>query len=320
METYPESPAARDRWILGRRPPRNVVDPWRPYASLVETELGAEGTLVDVATIFLTNRECPWRCLMCDLWRNTLEETVPAGAITAQIEYALSQLPALVPGDSYLKLYNAGSFFDPRAIPVAEYPAIARHALPFRRTIVECHPALVGARCLEFQALLGRPLEIAMGLETAHPAVLERLNKRMTLDQFRKAAEFLRAAKIDVRVFILVRPPWLSEDQGLFWAKRSLDFAFDCGASVCALIPTRGGNGAMETLGEGGEFTPPSLATIETALEYGLSLKAGRVFADLWDIERFRGCPECSPVRVERIQMMNATQSLPPAVDCSCDA
>ena len=31
------------------------------------------GGCVDVATLFLTNRECPFRCLMCDLWKNTLE-------------------------------------------------------------------------------------------------------------------------------------------------------------------------------------------------------------------------------------------------------
>ena len=59
---------------------------------------------------------------MCDLWKNTLTETVPVGAIPAQIEYALARLPAA----RVIKLYNSGSFFDPRAIPVADYPAIAR--------------------------------------------------------------------------------------------------------------------------------------------------------------------------------------------------
>ena len=87
----------------------------------------------------------------------------------------------MTPRASHLKLYNAGSFFDPRAIPPEEYPAIARLAAPFRRTIVECHPALVGPRCLAFRDLLSGRLEVAMGLETAHPEVLERLNKRMTL-------------------------------------------------------------------------------------------------------------------------------------------
>ncbi len=91
-----------------------------------------------------------------------------------------------------------------------------------------------------------------MGLETVHPEILERLNKRMTLDQFSIAADFLRRNTIDLRVFILVQPPFMRPSESLYWAQRSLDFAFDCGASAATLIPTRGGNGAMEILARGG--------------------------------------------------------------------
>jgi radical SAM enzyme (TIGR01210 family) len=310
------SPIARSRWILDRRPARNVLDPLRPYAFLAETEPGADGQPVDVATIFLTNRECPWHCLMCDLWRNTLEETVPAGAIAAQIVYALENLPPRTSTRTALKLYNAGSFFDPLAIPVDEYPAIARLAAPFDRTIVECHPALVGPRCTEFRDLLTGRLEVALGLETVHPEVLERLNKRMTLEQFRRAAEFLHDERIDLRVFILVRPPWLSEEEGIEWAKRSLDFAFDCRANVCALIPTRPGNGAMEALQKAGEYALPSLASLEAALEYGVSLRAGRVFADLWDVDQFIRCTACSQQRIQRIRSINTTQTISSRIEC----
>lgn len=316
MTPYPDSPAARDRWILDRRPPRNRLDPRRPYAFLVEQEPGPSGGAIDVATIFLTNRECPWRCLMCDLWRNTLEETAPEGAISDQIRHALQSLPGLDPGRSQLKLYNAGSFFDPRAIPPAELAEVARLASPFSRTIVECHPSLVGERCPRFRERLGKPLEVALGLETAHPEILRRLNKRMSLDQFRRAAGFLKGHGIDVRAFILVRPPWLSEGEGVEWAKRSLDFALDCGVSTCSLIPTRAGNGAMEALRATGEFTPPSLASLEASLEYGLSLGAGRVLADLWDIETFAHCPSCSGRRIHRLREMNTAQCIPSPVRC----
>ena len=114
---------------------------------------------------------------MCDLWRNTVKETVPAGAIPRQIDYALERLSAA----RQIKLYNSGSFFDPRAIPPGDYEAIARRLNAFERVIVECHPALVGDACLRFRDLIHGQLEVAMGLETAHPEILERLNKRMTL-------------------------------------------------------------------------------------------------------------------------------------------
>jgi len=33
MTTYPGTAVARDRWILDRRPPRNPLHPWVPYAA-----------------------------------------------------------------------------------------------------------------------------------------------------------------------------------------------------------------------------------------------------------------------------------------------
>ncbi len=324
-------PTDLDRWVLSQRGPRNALDPWRPYAYLNEIEPDTHGTPTDISTVFLTNRECPFRCVMCDLWQNTLTETVPTGAIPAQIDFALTQLRP----SPWLKLYNAGSFFDPRAIPVADYPTIAERCRPFDRVIVECHPAFVGERTLQFRDRIGagrfRPqpgttsvetvasgprLEVAMGLETVHPEVLQRLNKRITLPQFREAAAFLCSEDIDVRAFILIRPPWLSEAEGLEWACRSLDFAFEAGVQTCTLIPTRDGNGAMESLGERGEYAPPSLRTLESALQYGLSLRAGRVFADLWDVDRFRRCQACDDRRIARLELMNATQAAAPQESC----
>ena len=163
--------------------------------------------------------------------------------------------------------------------------------------------------------LAGR-LEVAIGLETAHPEALERLNKRFTVDDFRQAADILSSNAIDLRVFLLVKPPFMTEAEGLEWACRSLDTAFAAGASVCCLIPTRGGNGAMETLRREGNWNPPSLVSLEAAQEYGLRLGRGRVFADIWDIEKFYSCV-CSPQRAARIAAMNHTQRIPAQIECS---
>ena len=314
---YPARPEDRDRWILDRRGRRNALDPRRPYAQLSEIEPDTDGARepVPVSTIFLTNRECPWRCLMCDLWRNTLTESVEPGAIPEQIRFALSQLPAA----RWIKLYNSGSFFDPKAIPRADYEPVARLLSGFERVIVESHPSLVGESCLEFRDAVDGALEVAMGLETAHPEVLERLNKGMTLERFLRACDFLSRERISLRVFVLVGLPFLSEEESLRWACRSVEFAFDCGASVVSLIPTRAGNGALDALAQRGEFAPPDLASVEDALAFGLSLQRGRVLADLWDLERLRRCARCFEPRAARLRAMNLTQSAPPPARCgSC--
>lgn len=310
---YPATASERDRWILQHRGPKNPHDAATPYAYLWEEEYGDGGALIPTATIFLTNRECPFRCLMCDLWQNTLNERVPTGAIAGQICLGLRDLPPA----RQIKLYNAGSFFDPQAIPPGDDAEIAEAVAGFDRVIVECHPAFLrgshGERALRFRDRIAAKLEIAIGLETVHPRALERLNKRMTLESFRQAADFLKRHEIDLRVFILLKPPFLDEAEGLEWACRSFDFAAECGATVCSIIPTRGGNGAMEALGD--NYQPPRLHSLEAAVEYGLSLKRFRVFADLWDAEKFYNCA-CSTQRADRLALMNRTQIIPEAVSC----
>ncbi len=298
-----------DDWVLARRPPRNRLSPERPYAWLVEPEPTGAGRVVDVATLFLTNRECPYRCLMCDLWKNTLETPVAPGQIPQQIRWALDQLPPA----QHLKLYNAGSFFDPGAIPPADYEQIACLAAPFERLVIECHPNLVGRRFRAFRRLLRPELEVAMGLETIHPEVLPRLNKRMTLADFTRAARAMQDEGGLVRAFILVRPPFLSDADGLEWACRSLDFAFAAGVECCSLIPTRAGNGAMEELARQGLFAAPSLESLERVMEYGLGLRAGRVLLDLWDIDRVSPDAANHAARVARLRRMNLAQTIEPA-------
>jgi radical SAM enzyme (TIGR01210 family) len=302
------APRYGDEWILARRPPRNPVSAERPYAWLAEQEPAPGGGVADVATVFLTNSECPFRCLMCDLWKNTLEAPVAPGQIPAQVRWALGRLPPA----RHLKLYNSGNFFDPLAIPPDDYAEIARLAEPFERVVVECHPKLVGRRFRAFRALLAADLEVALGLETVHPDVLPQLNKQMTLDDFGAAVAAIRAEGAHARAFILVRPPFLSDAEGLEWAWRSLDFAFAAGVECCSLIPTRAGNGAMEELARQGLFAPPSLDALEQALEYGLSLRAGRVLLDLWDVECVSPDAPCRAERLTRLARMNLAQRLEP--------
>jgi radical SAM enzyme (TIGR01210 family) len=319
MDPSPYSVDARvlTEWILRQRPDfddhRRSLSVDLPARSLIEREPDEQARVRPGLTVFLTNRECPWRCLMCDLWQHTTREQVPPGAITRQIEAALSGVGAH--RLHWLKLYNAGSFFDSGAIPVADHFGISQLCRRFDRVVVECHPSLVGERVESFRNQLGSMrLEVAMGLETAHPETLARLNKGMTRDDFSRAAEWLRARDIDVRAFVLVRPPFLDEEAALEWANRSTEFAFQAGVNTISLIPTRGGNGALEALAQAGQFAPPRLATLEAAFDHALNLGRGRVFADLWDLGRFAVGEPRFAERRSRLEAMNLRQMVLPRV------
>jgi radical SAM enzyme (TIGR01210 family) len=325
-EPYPTSAAARDRFVLARRPPRPPHDPWQHQGLIIEDEPAEGGGAARVATVLLTGRECPWRCAMCDLWRYTTEEDTPRGAIPAQVVAARTALRAPQAPVTVMKLYNAGSFFDPRAVPDDDYDAIAAALGGLTRVIVESHPSLVGTRVDRLIDALDRHrggesparLEVAMGLETAHPAALDRLNKRFTFQGFARAARSLAERRVSLRVFLLVSPPFVPCDEQDDWLLRSVEAALSCGASAISLVPTRAGNGTVEVLPRH-EFVPPTLSDVERSLSLALTHARGRgrVFADVWDLEPLARCSECFAARAGRLKAMNLAQQLLPPVACS---
>jgi hypothetical protein len=323
MTLYPATSGARDRFVLDRRPPRESLDPWRSQGLLVEDERAADGSIARVATLFLTGRECRWRCVMCDLWRYTTEADTPPGAIAQQVAEARRTLDESHEVVTQLKLYNASSFFDPLAVPEHDYEAIAAHSTGLSRVIVESHPSLIGPRTSRFLETLASlqsspALEVAMGLETAHPVALERLHKRMTIDAFLDAARRLASLGVALRVFLLVHPPFVPRTEQDEWLCRSVDVAFSAGADAVSLIPTRGGNGALESLANEGLFHGPHLQDLEKSLALALrrAPASGRVFADLWDLHRFADCSHCLDQRRAQLNVANLQQRAPEPVDC----
>jgi hypothetical protein len=120
-------------------------------------------------------------------------------------------------------------------------------------------------------------------------------------------------------VFLLVSPPFVPEEEQDQWRLRSIDLACEAGATAVSLIPTRPGNGPLDTLEEDGLFRRPSLFDLERSLTLAMARVAGRetrVFADLWDMERFADCQLCLTARRARLRAMNIGQRLQPLVSC----
>jgi len=264
-----------DDVVLQMRGAKNEVDPSSANGIFSEQELTRSGQIENHNIILTTNKECPFRCTMCDLWKNTTDERVENGVITKQVRDALDKLPKA----KHLKLYNAGSFFDRQSIPKQDTFEIADIISEYETLIVEAHPKIIGNSCFEFSEYLEPQLDVAMGLETVDPSVLPKLNKRMTLEYFERATTKMLEHNIFVRAFILLRTPWQTEEEGIYWAKASIDFAHSIGVECCTVIPTRGGNGLLEQI----DFEPPCLKSLQEVVEYGISKNKGRIFGDSWD-------------------------------------
>ena len=303
-----------DQRIRKLRAPKPWVDPWRAHGSLVEEERRPDGTVERALTVFLAGAECPYTCSFCDLWRWTTDGPTPPGALATQLREVLDVTPPPLP--ERVKLYNASNFFDQRAVPAQDLPAIAELAAPFGGITVESHARLVGPRTVEFAQMLTGTLEVAIGLETTHPTAIQHINKRLSLTRFDSASGYLADHGIALRVFVLLNAPYVPADEAVDWTVRAVEYAARRGASVVAIIPVRGGNGEMERLRALGHFTPPTLSGLEDALDRCLHVAPTVVTADLWDAAKHATCAECSAPRIERLARINLTGRAEPRIAC----
>ena len=308
--------SAVDQRIRSLRPPKPYVDPFAAHGSVIDQERRPDGTIERALTVFLSGAECPFTCSFCDLWQYTIDGPTPDGALPAQLERVLAGVGE--PRPDRLKLYNASNFFDRRAIPAADLPAIARLSRGFSGLTLESHANTIGPAVLDLARQVQGRLEVAVGLETIHPAAAARLNKRLDLARFERAARFLADNEIDLRVFVLLGAPHIPVAESVEWTVRTVEYAAAHGASVVSIIPVRGGNGEMERLQLLGEFTPPTFAQLEDALDRCLTFANTVVTADLWDAERLPACERCRAARIERLRRLNIIGT--PEARISCEA
>lgn len=303
-----------DNRIRRLRPPRARVDPYRAHGTLLEKERRPDGTIEDSLTLFLAGAECPFACSFCDLWQWTIDAPTPPGALTAQVERALSSHEGNKP--DRVKLYNASNFFDPRAVPSDDAKGIARLLSAISALTVESHAATIGERTIDFARLIPGQLEVAIGLESIHPVAMAESNKRLDLARFDRAVTQLNEHGIDLRVFVLLGMPYVPASESVDWTVRTVEHAARLGASVVSIIPVRPGNGELERLRQLGFFTPPTLRQLERALGATIGQSRTVVTADLWDINRLAACERCRDGRVERLRAANLSGVLESAPSC----
>jgi radical SAM enzyme (TIGR01210 family) len=309
------SVSAADRRIRSLRPPKPHVDPYVAFGSMVEEERRPDGCVERALTVFLAGAECPFTCSFCDLWRYTIDGPTPRGALVAQLERVLAGVAEPLP--DRLKLYTASNFFDRRAVPPEDLAELAGLAAPFASVTVESHASTIGPGVVAFARMLRGRLEVAMGLETIHPVAAARLNKRLPLSRFDRAAATLSADGIDVRAFVLLGAPHVAPEESVEWTVRTVEHAAAQGAAVVSIIPVRGGNGEMERLAAAGEFTPPTLAQLEDALDGCAHIANTVVTADSWDVEKFARCGACLAARKERLCRINVSGRAEPRIVCA---
>jgi archaeosine synthase beta-subunit len=265
------------------------------------------GENVKRAVVFLLTNGCEWAlasghgCTMCGhLAKQTrTEQPISASHIIGQFRTALHAIDS--EGIPVLNIFNNGSFFNEREIP-AEARRSMLHMIndsnSVKKLLVECRPEYINASVVnELRNIIpDKELEIAIGLETSSDRVRRlAINKGFSLREFSEAARVIKGNDIGLKAYVLLKPPFLSEQEAIDDAVQSIKTAFSMGVDTVSLeAVTVQRYTLVEFLSERGMYRVPWLWSILEVIKRTAHL--GRVVVGLF---QFYPSPESVPHNCE---------------------
>lgn len=251
------------------------------------------GRQVDAGVIILQTAGCSHfhagGCSMCG-YNIDARGDVTAQDIVAQFEQAVREL-----GDvGMLKVYTSGSFLDTGEVPDEAAEHILRHcAESGRRLLFESRPEYIDEERLDRALGTHKDVEVAIGLESANDLVLRHsVNKGFTVGDYDRAADLLARKGADLRTYVLLKPPYLTEAEAVADAIATVKHAAVKG-KVVSLNPVNVQKGTVvEKLWKTWAYRPPWLWSVLAVLN-AASRTGCRVVCDPTGGGKERGAHNC---------------------------
>ncbi|MCI4337401.1 MAG: archaeosine biosynthesis radical SAM protein RaSEA [Thermoplasmata archaeon] len=259
-----------------RRPPPGPAESARRYVNQW-TEAEALGTeRVSAFVLILRTRGCYWAdvkgCSMCGYAKDTLGRSATPEELGLQLDAAVARYH----DEPYVKIYTSGSFLDDREVDPASRERLVRaFSGRARRLLIETLPEFVTEATIPpLQRAFEGELEVAQGLESSNPDVLARfVNKGSTPAEYFAAADRLRAFGVRAKGYLLLKPPYLTEDESI------RDVVASVGESAGRFdtlsinpVHIQGGT-VVEWLFRRGRYRPPWLWSLVDAMRQGATLR-----------------------------------------------
>jgi len=278
------------------------------------------GRTVEAMVVILRTKGCAWArnagCLMCG-YNAASDASVEASNLERQVTRALERYE----GEEMVKIYTSGSFLDQEEIPPPVRDRLLGQFDQAERILVESRPEFIRHQVLE-DIDTGR-LMVAIGLETANDEYLRRcVRKGFLVQDYDRAAMLLGEMGIPLRTYLLLKPPFLTERDGMVDAIRSVEHAARASESV-SINPVNVQRGTLvERLWRRGSYRPPwlwSLVEVLTRSRTG----GKRVLSSPSGGGTPRGvhnCQDCDDKILEAVERFSFTQDQKEfnGIDCRC--
>jgi len=289
------------------------ADPTTYVACWSEDEV-LDGKKCRAFVLILRTGGCRWArvsgCSFCGYIADAAKE-VKEEDLAKQFAAALKRYQ----DEPVFKIYTSGSFIDDTEVPASFQGRVLGElsALKVRRVLFETLPRFATDEKVRWalDTFKGdRGIEFALGLESATPEVLRAcINKPCAVDDFRLASERIRALGGKVRLYIVIKPPLLTEKEALEDAVSSAEAAKGW-ADTISFNPINVQRGTLvERLSRRGEYQPPWLWTVMEVLRRTAGL-GPRVISSPSGGGTPRGahnCGRCDRRSLERIERFSSS-------------
>jgi radical SAM enzyme (TIGR01210 family) len=293
----------------------------RKYVSAwVEKDM-LDSEVVDAYVMILRTRGCAWAlssgCSMCGYINDATQKTVDEDDLLYQFSEAMNRFS----NERIVKIYTSGSFFDEGELPLAVSDRILNElSEKTEKIIVEARPEFVKEENLKGQ----KKLEVAIGLESANDFVLEHsINKGFLFADYIKAANILKKLNIPLKTYLLIKPPFLTENEAISDAISSAKTVASHSQSI-SFNPVNIQKFTMvERLWKNREYRPPWLWSVVEVLKKANKIPNVRLISSPTAGGTKKGahnCGKCDKKILLAIEQFSLTQdkSILDELDCGC--
>jgi hypothetical protein len=203
-----------------------IQNPKKPVSFWSEKDV-IDGEIVDAFVIIFRTRGCSWAlksgCSMCGYFNDSMWQKVSDDDLLTQFNIAMDRYS----DEKFVKIFTSGSFLDDKEIsPKVRKEILNKLCSKATKISVESRPEYVTDKILSDIKKLtdNHNFEVGIGLETANDSIRnDYLNKGFTFDDYKKAARNLIKYNMNVKTYVLIKPPYLTEKESIDDAINTID-------------------------------------------------------------------------------------------------